>query len=111
MPEEYARHLDQQRQDARAMEALNEANRLKRGVRPGKEYEGEAALGLCHPADVLKDACGPRIHQCATVKRVIRGALSIGALGGEAANSTNTRRVAAAERIGLPVEDLSLIHI
>eukprot|EP00969_Alexandrium_andersonii_P083500 3683574-Alexandrium_andersonii.AAC.1 len=62
------------------MEALNEANRLERGVRPGKEHEGEAALGVRHPADVLKDACGPRVHQCATMKRVIHGALSIGAL-------------------------------
>eukprot|EP00969_Alexandrium_andersonii_P312614 13812191-Alexandrium_andersonii.AAC.1 len=39
------------------------------------------------------------------MKRVIRGALSIGALGGEAANPTNARLMAAAQRIGLPVED------
>eukprot|EP00969_Alexandrium_andersonii_P248043 10961275-Alexandrium_andersonii.AAC.1 len=62
MPEEYRKHLAQQRQDARAMEALNAANRKERGIEPGKEYEGEAALGVRHPADVLKDACGPRIH-------------------------------------------------
>eukprot|EP00969_Alexandrium_andersonii_P042147 1848876-Alexandrium_andersonii.AAC.1 len=56
MPEEYARHLEQQRRDARAMEALNQANRPKRGVRKGKEYEGEAAGGLRHTSGVLKDA-------------------------------------------------------
>eukprot|EP00969_Alexandrium_andersonii_P132906 5877739-Alexandrium_andersonii.AAC.1 len=90
MPEEYRKHLAQQRQDARAMEELIRANCEERGIERGKEYEGEAELGVRHPADVLKDARGPRIHQCATMKRVIRGALSIGALAGGAASSTTT---------------------
>eukprot|EP00969_Alexandrium_andersonii_P004091 177556-Alexandrium_andersonii.AAC.1 len=34
MPEAYARHLEQQREDARAMEALNQVNRSKRGILP-----------------------------------------------------------------------------
>eukprot|EP00969_Alexandrium_andersonii_P248044 10961276-Alexandrium_andersonii.AAC.1 len=101
MPEEYRKHLAQQRQDARAMGELNRANRKERGIEPGKEHEGEAALGVRRPADVLKDARGPRIHQRATMKRVIRGALSISALGGGAASSTTARLKAAAERIGL----------
>eukprot|EP00969_Alexandrium_andersonii_P017265 754888-Alexandrium_andersonii.AAC.1 len=37
--------------------------------------------------------------------RVIRGALSIGPLGWEAANPTNARLMAAAQWIVLPVED------
>eukprot|EP00969_Alexandrium_andersonii_P151449 6695543-Alexandrium_andersonii.AAC.1 len=45
MPEAYARHLAQQREDARAMEATNTLNRAKRGIVHGYEYEGKAARG------------------------------------------------------------------
>eukprot|EP00969_Alexandrium_andersonii_P154681 6838321-Alexandrium_andersonii.AAC.1 len=82
MPEEYRRHLAQQRADAKTMAEINLANRKERGSKEGHEYDMETVLGKRHPADVLRDACGPRVHQCATMKRVVRSALSIGALGG-----------------------------
>eukprot|EP00969_Alexandrium_andersonii_P230756 10191268-Alexandrium_andersonii.AAC.1 len=58
-----------------------------------------------HPAEALRCAAGPRIHQCATLKRAVRSALSIGALGGSASETPVARLQAAAERIGLTSED------
>eukprot|EP00969_Alexandrium_andersonii_P234973 10374675-Alexandrium_andersonii.AAC.1 len=69
MPETYARHLQQQRDDARSMEAVNTLNRAKRGIVQGHEYDGEAACGVCSRSDVLQDSRGARLHPCETMKR------------------------------------------
>eukprot|EP00969_Alexandrium_andersonii_P265560 11735667-Alexandrium_andersonii.AAC.1 len=44
-PAAYAEHLRQQREDAKAMEAVNAENSRRRGIEAGHEHDGEAAKG------------------------------------------------------------------